>query len=108
VNEIKINQLKPNSQKTETWIAMIENEIVGHIFMEKEVGNKIKFLDAWVHDDHRRKGIFRMLWDTRWNYVSEQYSGYLVYAWCKENSLPLLKEKGFETGEICTYVEKII
>jgi hypothetical protein len=108
MNEIKITHLKPNSQKTETWIAMIENEIVGHIFMEKEVGNKIKFLDAWVHDDHRRKGIFRMLWDTRWNYVSEQYSGYLVYAWCKENSLPLLKEKGFETGEICTYVEKII
>ena len=108
MNEIKITHLKPNSQKTETWIAMIENEIVGHIFMEKEVGNKIKFLDAWVHDNHRRKGIFRMLWDTRWNYVSEQYSGYLVYAWCKENSLPLLKEKGFETGEICTYVEKII
>ena len=108
MNEIKITHLKPNSQKTETWIAMIENEIVGHIFMEKEVGNKIKFLDAWVHDDHRRKGIFRMLWDTRWNYVSEQYSGYLVYAWCKENSLPLLKEKGFETGEICTYVEKVI
>jgi len=108
MNEIKITHLKPNSQKTETWIAMIENEIVGHIFMEKEVGNQIKFLDAWVHDDHRRKGIFRMLWDTRWNYVSEQYSGYLVYAWCKENSLPLLKEKGFETGEICTYVEKII
>jgi predicted GNAT family acetyltransferase len=108
MNEIKITHLKANSQKTETWIAMIENEVVGHIYMEKEVGNKIKFLDAWVHDDHRRKGIFRMLWDTRWNYVSEQYSGYLVYAWCKENSLPLLKEKGFETGEICTYVEKII
>ena len=108
MNEIKITHLKANSQKTETWIAMIENEVVGHIYMEKEVGNKIKFLDAWVHDDHRRKGIFRMLWDTRWNYVSEQYSGYIVYAWCKENSLPLLKEKGFETGEICTYVEKVI
>jgi GNAT superfamily N-acetyltransferase len=108
MNEIKITHLKPNSQKTETWIAMIENEIVGHIYMEKEVGNRIKFLDAWVHDDHRRKGIFRMLWDTRWDYVSEKYSGYLVYAWCKENSLPLLKEKGFEVGEICTYVEKII
>jgi hypothetical protein len=108
MKEIKITHLKPNSQKTETWIAMIENEIVGHIYMEKEVGNRIKFLDAWVHDDHRRKGIFRMLWDTRWDYVSKQYSGYLVYAWCKENSLPLLKEKGFEVGEICTYVEKII
>ena len=55
MNEIKITHLKPNSQKTETWIAMIENEIVGHIFMEKEVDNKIKFLDAWVHDNHRRK-----------------------------------------------------
>ena len=89
-------------------MALLEGEVVGHIYMEKEIDNKIKFLDAWVHDDHRRKGIFRMLWDTRWDYVSEQYSGYLVYAWCKENSLPLLKEKGFETGEICTYVEKVI
>ena len=108
MNEIRIPHLKPNSQKTEAWVALLEGEVVGHIYMEKEIGNKIKFLDAWVHDDHRRKGIFRMLWDTRWDYVSEQYSGYLVYAWCKENSLPLLKEKGFELGEICTYVEKFI
>jgi predicted GNAT family acetyltransferase len=108
MGEIKITHLNPNSQKTEAWIALIEGEVVGHIYMEKEVGNKIKFLDAWVHDNHRRKGIFRMLWDTRWNYVSEMYSGYLVYAWCKENSLHLLKEKGFDTGEICTYVQKVI
>ena len=108
MNKIRITHLTPNSQKTEAWVALLEGEVVGHIYMEKEIGNKIKFLDAWVHDDHRRKGIFRMLWDTRWDYVSEQYSGYLVYAWCKENSLPLLKEKGFELGEICTYVEKFI
>ena len=108
MNEIRITHLKPNSQKTEAGVALLGGEVVGHSYMEKELGNKIKFLDAWVHDDHRRKGIFRMLWDTRWDYVSEQYSGYLVYAWCKKNSLPLLKEKGFELGEICTYVEKII
>lgn len=106
--KIKIIHLKPNSQKIETWIAMIENEVVGHIYLEKEVGNKIKFLDAWVDVDYRRKGIFRILWDTRWNYVTSNYPGYLVYAWCLENSLPLLKEKGFKIGEICTYVEKII
>lgn len=108
MNEIRITHLKANSQKIETWIALINGEVVGHIYMEKELDNKIKFLDAWVHDDHRRKGIFRMLWNTRWEYVSDKYKGYLVYAWCKENSLPLLKEKGFEIGEICTYVEKII
>ena len=108
MNEIKITHLKPNSQKTETWIAMIENEIVGHIFMEKEVGNKIKFLDAWVHDDYRRCGIYRKLWDSRWEYVSEVYKGYKVYAWCKSTSLPLYLEKNFSSGEIVTYVERII
>ena len=87
---------------------MIEGEVVGHIYMEKEVGNRIKFLDAWVHEDHRRKGIFRMLWDTRWDYVNQNHSGSTIYAWCKETSLPLLIEKGFSTGEICTYVEKTI
>ena len=108
MKEITITHLKPNAQKTESWIAMIEGEIVGHIYMEKEVGNRIKFLDAWVHEDQRRKGIFRMLWDTRWNYVNQNHTGSTIYAWCKETSLPLLIEKGFSTGEICTYVEKTI
>ena len=92
----------------ETWIAMIEDEIVGHIYMMRENGNKIKFLDAWVREDYRRKGIFRLLWDKRWEYVKQEYTGWTVYAWCKETSLPLLIEKGFEVGEICTYVERTI
>ena len=108
VGEAKIVHLKSNAQKLETWIAMINGEIVGHIYMEREDGQKIKFLDAWVHEDHRRKGIFRMLWEARWNYVSEKYSGWLAYAWCKPASLPLLLEKGFDAGEMCTYVEKVI
>lgn len=59
MNDVKIVHLKSNGQKLETWIAMINGEIVGHIYMEREENKKIKFLDAWVHDDHRRKGIFR-------------------------------------------------
>jgi hypothetical protein len=108
MKEIRITHLKPNAQKTESWIALIEGEVVGHIYMEKEVGNKIKFLDAWVDERHRRMGIFRMLWDTRWEYVNQNFSGHTIYAWCKDTSLPLLVEKGFSTGEICTYVEKSI
>jgi hypothetical protein len=49
-----------------------------------------------------------MLWEARWNYVAEKYSGWLAYAWCKPASLPLLLEKGFDAGEMCTYVEKKI
>ena len=104
----KIIHLKSNSQDIETWVALVEGEVVGHIYMRIEPEKKIKFLDAWVDENWRRKGIWRNLWDTRWNYVNENYSGYLVYAWCKESSLPLLVEKGFKTGEICHYVEKKI
>jgi GNAT superfamily N-acetyltransferase len=108
MEDIKIVHLKSNAQQLETWIAMVNGEIVGHIYMEREETQKIKFLDAWVHEDHRRKGIFRMLWDTRWEYVQQQFKGYLVYAWCKPASLPLLLEKGFDVGETCTYVEKTV
>ena len=108
MEDIKIVHLKSNAQKLETWIAMINGEIVGHIYMEREDDNKIKFLDAWVHEEHRRKGIYRTLWDTRWDYARSRYKGYKVYAWCKPASLPLLLEKGFDAGETCTYVEKTI
>ena len=105
---IKIFHLKTNSQDIESWIATNDNDVVGHIFMKIENDNRIKFLDAWVDENHRRKGVFRQLWDTRWEYVNEHYKGYLVYAWCKESSLPLLIEKGFNGGESCIYVEKKI
>lgn len=102
----KIIHLKSNVQEIETWVALSDDEVVGHIYMKIEKDNKIKFLDAWVHPDFRRKGIYRKLWEKRWNYVNQNYSGYTIYAWCKSNSLSLLIEKGFETGEVVTYVEK--
>jgi predicted GNAT family acetyltransferase len=108
MEDIKIVHLKSNAQRLETWIAMINGEIVGHIYMEREDDSKIKFLDAWVHEEHRRKGIYRTLWETRWDYAQSRYKGYKVYAWCKPASLPLLLEKGFDAGETCTYVEKTI
>ena len=91
-----------------SWIAYIENLAVGHIHMQIEANQTIKFLDAWVHSDYRKQGIFRTLWDTRWNFVEEGFQGYKVYAWCLPKSLPLLKEKGFTEGDTCVYVEKIV
>ena len=100
-----IIHVKPNGQDIETWFALLEGDVVGHIFMQIETNNKIKFLNAWVHDEHRRKGIYRKLWETRWEHVNQNYKGCTVYAWCKNTSLPLFLEKGFTDGEICTYVE---
>ena len=88
------------------WVAHLNNICVGHIHMLIESENKIKFLDAWVHENHRRKGIFRKLWDTRWEYVNNNYKGYKTYAWAKPMSLPLLLEKGFKAGDSSVYVER--
>jgi len=90
------------------WVAHIDNQCVGYIHFLIESEEKLKFMDAWVHEDHRRKGIFRKLWDTRWSFVQQYYKGYKAYAWCKPMSLPLLLEKGFTEGDNCVYVEKII
>ena len=86
------------------WVAHIDNQCVGHIHLILEPNKTIKFLDAWVHEDYRRQGIYRKLWDTRWDYVNKHYNGYKAYACCKPMSLPLLLEKGFEAGETCVYV----
>ena len=90
------------------WIAHYDDLCVGHIHMLIEANDRIKFLDAWVHDEWRRKGIFRKLWNTRWKFVQENFPGWTAYAWCKPMSLPLLLEKGFTTGDLSVYVEKEI
>ena len=90
------------------WVAHIDNTCVGHVHMVIEANNRLKFLDAWVHEDYRRQGIFRKLWDTRWDYIKQNYDGWTAYAWAKPTSLPLLEEKGFKKGDTITYVEKNI
>tara|TARA_R110000824_G_scaffold5206_4_gene24157 strand:+ start:88 stop:414 length:327 start_codon:yes stop_codon:yes gene_type:complete len=106
--DIQIVILKMYAQDQTGWLAIVDNKTIGHIFMREEANKTLKFLDAWVSDDQRRKGIYRKLWNIRWQYVKENYKGWNVYAWCKPTSLPLLLEKGFSKGDTCVYVEKVI
>ena len=108
---IKILHVLPSGTRQYNMHGLIahKNDLcIGHIHMSVESNNRIKFLDAWVHEDHRKQGIYRKLWDTRWQYVNEHYKGWNAYAWCKPMSLPLLLEKGFTTGDSTIYVEKEI
>ena len=106
-NNINITYLHSNAQDLHSWIAIdYQNIVVGHIFMQVEKDNKIKFLDAWVSENNRRQGIFKMLWETRWEFVLDNYKNYTVYAWCKDNSLQFVLSKGFVAGEKATYVER--
>lgn len=101
-----ISRFASNNGKTINWIALINNEVVGHIYLGVEPDNKIKFFNAWVSENHRRKGIYRLLWETRWEYVKDNFKGYKAYAWCLPKSLPLLVEKGFTEGDTAVYVER--
>ena len=105
---ISILYVPSNTRELHSWIAILNNECVGNVHLQIEPNKNIKLLDAWVHKDHRRKGIFRQLWNKRGEFIQQHYKSYKVYAWCKPMSLPLLIEKGFKAGETCIYVEKII
>tara|TARA_B100000963_G_scaffold359405_1_gene386671 strand:- start:240 stop:575 length:336 start_codon:yes stop_codon:yes gene_type:complete len=105
--DIKIVYLHSNSQDLHSWIAINDKDaVVGHLYMQVEKDNKILFMDAWVCEKHRRLGIFRKMWETRWDYVVNNYKGYNVYSWCKDSSLNFVLSKGFEAGELCTYVSR--
>ena len=39
MEDIKIVHLKSNAQRLETWIAMVNGEIVGHIYMGEKKHN---------------------------------------------------------------------
>ena len=108
IDDVKILYCKTHFQYLVQWLAILDDVVVGHIFALLEPDNKIKFLDAWVHEDYRRKGIYRKLWDTRWSHIQENYKGHIAYAWCKPMSLPLFLEKEFDKDETCVYVEKNI
>jgi len=105
----RIIKLETNAQGLVGWLAVTQDdENIGHIFMQEELNKRIKFLDAWVREDSRRQGIFRKLWDTRWQHVIKNYKGWTAFAWCLPSSLPLLIEKGFIQGDTSVYVEKEI
>jgi len=108
-NQIKIIKIKTNAQNLHGWIALNNNDMpVGHIFMNEDIGNKLKFQDAWVHEQYRMKGVYTALFNARWEWVVKKYPDWTAYAWCKDTSKPLYVKAGFKEGEICTYMEKII
>ena len=84
-----ITPFRTHAQGLDGWLAIVDGQTVGHIFMQIEPERRIKFLDAWVHPNH-----------------TTSYPDYTVYAWCLPKSLPLLIEKGFTAGDVCTYVER--
>lgn len=80
MKNLRIKHLKATDQNIESWIAMYNNELIGYIYMVREDDFKLKFLEAWIHDDYKGQGILWELLEARWEYVCIQYMGWKIYA----------------------------
>ena len=98
----------PSRHSSCGWVAIVDDKEVGWCNMSFLPHNTLKFEDAFVDPDYRGKGIYRKLWDTRWEYVTENFKGMKVIAYCKPITLGFYKEKGFEEVHKITLVEKTI
>ena len=98
----------PSRHSSCGWVAIVDDKEIGWCNMSFLPQNTLKFEDAFVHPDHRGKGIYRKLWDTRWEYVTKNFKGIKVIAYCKPITLDFYKEKGFEEVHKVTLVEKTI
>ena len=98
----------PSRHSSCGWVAIIDDKEVGWCNMSFLPHNTIKFEDAFVDPDYRGKGIYRKLWDTRWEYVTKNFKGMKVIAYCKPITVGFYEEKGFEEVHKITLVEKTI
>ena len=98
----------PSRHSSCGWVAIVDDKEVGWCNMSFLPHNTLKFEDAFVDPDYRGKGIYRKLWDTRWEYVTKNFKGMKVIAYCKPITLGFYKEKGFEEVHKITLVEKTI
>ena len=90
------------------WIAIYEGEAIGWNSLVFESHDTIKFANAYVKEEYRGKGIYRMLWDERWKYCEENFKGWKVISYCLPTTLGFYKDKGFTEKYTSTLVESTI
>ena len=102
------NTPDPSRHSSCGWIAIVDGKEVAWCNMSFLPENTLKFEDAFVHPDHRGKGIYRKLWDTRWEYVNKNLKDMKIIAYCKPITVNFYQEKGFKEVHKITLMEKML
>ena len=96
----------PSRHSSCGWVAICDEKEVGWCNMSFLHDNVLKLEDSFVHPDYRGRGIYRMLWNRRMDYINTHLSHYKLMAYCKPTTLEFFKKQGFIEKEIITLVEK--
>jgi len=97
----------PSRHSSCGWVAIHEYKEVGWCNMSFLPEGVIKYEDSFIHPDYRGKGIYKMLFERRDNYVEANFKGYKIISYCKPITVEFFKKRGFIEKEIITLVEKI-
>ncbi len=101
------NTPDPSRHSSCGWVALCDHKEVGWCNMSFLPDGVIKYEDSFVHPDYRGKGIYKMLFEARDNYVTTTFKGSKIISYCKPITVNFFKEHGFIEKEIITLVEKI-
>ena len=102
------NTPDPSRHSSCGWIAIVDNKEVAWCNMSFLPENTLKFEDAFVLPDYRGRGIYRKLWDTRWEYVNKNLKDMKIIAYCKPITVNFYQEKGFKEVHKITLMEKML
>ena len=97
----------PSRHSTCGWVAIHNNKEIGWCNLSFLPENTVKYEDSFVHPDYRGRGIYKMLFERRENYVESHLKGWKIISYCKPTTLDFFKKRGFIEKEIITLVEKI-
>ena len=104
----KLPESVPTPKEECVWIALHDNKAIGWNSLLFLSHNTIKFANAFVEEEYRGKGIYKMLWDARWEWCQENLQGYDVITYCLPTTLNFYREKGWSEGHTSTLMSSKI
>ena len=82
-------------ERNKYWLLVDRQELFDHVV------NKLQ-----EKGYEKGKGVYKMLWNRRMDYINAHLSHYKLMAYCKPTTLDFYKKQGFIEKEIITLVEK--
>tara|TARA_B100000085_G_scaffold239818_1_gene229930 strand:- start:361 stop:705 length:345 start_codon:yes stop_codon:yes gene_type:complete len=98
----------PSRHSSCGWVAICDGKEVGWCNMSFLPENIIKYEDSFVHPDYRNKGIYKMLYEKRDNYVNLVFKDCKIISYCKPTTVEFFKKQGFTAKETIFLMEKCI